>query len=69
VEKLDLHGVRHSEVERLVENFVLLNEPPLTIVCGNSDKMKELVRNKLDWIYDNHGVGWQLWNHNTYKIL
>jgi hypothetical protein len=43
--KLDLHGVRHSEVDRLVENFILMNqgELPLTIVCGNSGKMIDLV--------------------------
>ena len=40
---LDLHGIRHSEVDRLVENFVLLNNPPLRIITGNSDKMSELV--------------------------
>ena len=43
MKKLDLHGVRHSEVDRLVENFVLLNNPPLEIITGNSDKMKKLV--------------------------
>ena len=48
INKLDLHGVRHSEVDRLVENFVLLNEPPLRIVTGNSDKMKGLVLKVLD---------------------
>jgi hypothetical protein len=43
--KLDLHGVRHQEVDRLVENFILMNqgELPLTIVCGNSGKMIDLV--------------------------
>ena len=66
---LDLHGVRHHDVDRLVENFVLLEEPPLTIMCGNSDKMIELVRITLDRIYENHSIGWHLWNHNTYKIL
>ena len=45
--QLDLHGVRHSEVERLVENFVLLNELPLRIITGNSKKMDELVVNVL----------------------
>ena len=46
-----------------------MNTPPLTIVCGNSDTMIGLVRKTLDNIYDNHDIGWQLWNHNTYKIL
>ena len=66
---LDLHGIKHEDVDRLVENFVLLKEPPLTIVCGNSDRMIELFRNKLDEIYDNHKISWQMWNHNTFKIL
>jgi len=44
---LDLHGVKHVDVERLVENFVLLNEPPLTIITGNSQRMQEIVINKL----------------------
>lgn len=42
--ELDLHGVRHHEVDRLVENFILLNQKsvPLTIICGNSEKMVSL---------------------------
>ena len=53
--KLDLHGVRHDDVERLVENLILLNDS-WKIICGNSDKMIEIVNEKLDWAYDNHGV-------------
>ena len=43
--KLDLHGIRHEDVDRLVENFIYMNqgELPLTIVCGNSNKMIQLV--------------------------
>ena len=43
--KLDLHGVRHHAVDRLVENFILLNQEhtPLTIMCGNSQTMIDLV--------------------------
>jgi len=43
--ELDLHGVRHHAVDQIVENFILLNQEsvPLTIVCGNSKKMQELV--------------------------
>ena len=44
---LDLHGERHSNVDRLVENFVLLNECPLKIITGNSSRMKELVQDVL----------------------
>lgn len=43
--KLDLHGIRHYEVDYKVENFILLNQRqlPLTIVCGNSQTMIDLV--------------------------
>lgn len=42
---LDLHGIRHSEVDRLVEDFIYRyqNEFPLEIICGNSAKMISLV--------------------------
>ena len=48
--KLDLHGVRHHEVDRLVENFILLNQNsvPLTIICGNSQTMIDLVYAVID---------------------
>lgn len=50
MEKLDLHGVRHHEVDLMVENFIFLNqeEIPLTIICGGSSKMVELVKTVLD---------------------
>ena len=48
---LDLHGERHSNVDRLVENFVLLNECPLTVITGNSSRMKELVQD----VFKRHG--------------
>ena len=54
--KLDLHGIRHDEVDRLVENFVLLNETPLTIITGNSTMMRELVVEVLEkhkFVYEN----------------
>jgi len=38
---LDLHGVRHEEVERLLENFILLNNPPLKVITGNSNYMQK----------------------------
>ena len=41
--KLDLHGIKHEDVNRVVENFVLLNETPLNIITGNSTMMRELV--------------------------
>ena len=44
---LDLHGIRHHDVDRLVENFIFMNQDtvPLKIICGNSQKMIDLVLN------------------------
>ena len=47
IDELDLHGERHPDVNRIVENFVLLNNTPMNIITGRSDKMKELVINVL----------------------
>ena len=66
MDKLDLHGVRHSEVDRLVENFVLLNKPPLSIIKGQSYMMKKLVIEVLE----RHDIKYQQWNNpGEYKIL
>ena len=62
--KLDLHGIRHHEVDILVENFILMNqaEIPLTIICGNSQRMIDLVYeviNRIDCetvVMDQYGV-------------
>ena len=47
MKKLDLHRKRHSEADRLTENFVLLNELPLEIVTGKSNKMINIVEKVL----------------------
>lgn len=50
--KLDLHGIRHHEVDALVENFVLTNQNrfPLTVICGNSVKMVQLAEQTINRI-------------------
>ena len=56
VNKLDLHGIKHEDVNRVVENFVLLNETPLNIITGNSTMMRELVVEVLEkhkFVYEN----------------
>ena len=47
---LDLHGVRHHEVDALVLDFVLRNQEliPLVIICGNSVKMISITKSCLD---------------------
>ena len=66
MKELDLHGVRHEEVERLLENFILLNEPPLKVITGNSDHMKS----KLESFCSKHNVAYERWaNWGEYTIL
>ena len=48
IKKLDLHGIKHEDVDRLVENFVLLNNPPIRIITGNSNQMRDIVVEVLD---------------------
>ena len=43
INNIDLHGIKHDDVDRIVENFVLMNELPIRIITGNSNKMVELV--------------------------
>ena len=52
--ELDLHGVKHEDVDRIVENFILLENLPVKIITGNSQRMSDLVkdvivRNNLSW--------------------
>ena len=63
--RLDLHGIRHSEVDRIVENFILLNEPPMRIITGNSDRMIELVIQVLD----RHNISYERFKPGQITIL
>ena len=66
METLDLHGVRHEEVERLLENFILLNKPPLKVITGNSDYM----RRTLESFCSKHHISYERWaNWGEYTIL
>tara|TARA_R110000824_G_scaffold185699_2_gene366692 strand:- start:778 stop:978 length:201 start_codon:yes stop_codon:yes gene_type:complete len=62
---LDLHGVKHADVDRLVENFILLNEPPLTVIMGNSHRMQEIVIHSLL----NHNTNFVRWGSGVLKVL
>ena len=41
---LDLHGIRHGEVDKMVEDFVLANDTPLRVITGNSPTMINIVQ-------------------------
>ena len=47
---LDLHGIKHEEVDYEVKNFIFQFQDllPLIIICGNSNKMIELVLKTLE---------------------
>ena len=62
--KLNLHGVKHEDVDRIVENFVLLNSPPMRIITGNSEKMMLMT---LD-VLNRHDFLWERWA-NSYVVV
>ena len=47
---LDLHGVKHQDVSDEVINFIFQYQHllPLIIICGNSNKMIEIVSQSLN---------------------
>jgi len=47
--ELDLHGLKHLEVEGEVENFILSQIPPFRIITGKSEEMRRMVKNMLDY--------------------
>ena len=62
--ELNLHGVKHEDVDRVVENFVLLNKVPMKIITGNSEKMMLMtldVLNRNDFL-------WERWA-NSYVVV
>ena len=43
MEILDLHGVKHHQVDETVRRFLNFAEIPCQIITGHSDEMKSLV--------------------------
>jgi hypothetical protein len=44
---LDLHGIRHDDAERLVEQHIYHHQPPFEIITGNSLAMQQIVARAL----------------------
>jgi len=65
--ELDLHGIKHRDVQLLVEDWVLINQysVPLKIICGNSAKMIQLVdevlTNKLN-------IDYRMWQYGVIVV-
>ena len=55
METLDLHGLRHYEVDRVVENFVLMQDLPVKIITGNSPTMQSICNEVLE----RHDLAWE----------
>ena len=49
--RLDLHGVKHQEVQNLLDSFIWENmnkkSDYIEIITGNSDQMKKIVKTVL----------------------
>ena len=68
METLDLHGMRHHQVEYEVENFVLLHDMPVKIITGNSPVMKQIVQSVLDK-HDLKGEVESYWNLGAIVVI
>ena len=65
--KLDLHGTFHRDVDIIVEDFILhdKNKTPLYIITGNSEVMqKKVIR-----ILEKHDFKWAIRTHNLGQII
>jgi len=63
--KLDLHGLKHSEVSSIVEDFILTTKTPFSIITGNSNTMKGITIN----ILDNYKFKWVILSNNLGEII
>ena len=48
METLDLHGVRHHQVDEITRSFLNFIELPCQIITGNSPKMKSIVKKVIE---------------------
>jgi hypothetical protein len=64
-QKLDLHGIKHTEADKIIEDFVLTNKIPMSIVTGNSYHMKKIATSVLD----RHGYKWMIMAANLGEII
>ena len=47
-ETLDLHGIKHVDVDRLVENHIFSTPCPHDIITGNSAEMHKIAKTVLE---------------------
>jgi hypothetical protein len=49
MKKIDLHGIKHEEVEKIISNACSKLKAPFIVITGNSEKMKELVNKTISF--------------------
>lgn len=64
---IDLHGIYHRDVERILEENLLVRDSRngWEIITGNSTMMKDIVTKWLEW----HEFGWYIPSHNLGKVV
>ncbi len=68
MESLDLHGTRHQDADDRTRQFLNFVDLPCLIVTGNSQQMKDIIRNIVQ------EYGWKCrekdsYNHGTLIIM
>lgn len=62
---LDLHGIKHSQVEdKLIEFLFVKSVNPCVIITGNSQRMRDIVLEFLDY----HNYNYYIPSHNLGEI-
>ena len=62
---LDLHGVKHSQVEdQLIKFLFVKGVNPCVIITGNSQRMRDIVLEFLDY----HNYNYYIPSHNLGEI-
>ena len=68
METLDLHGIRHHQVDEITRSFLNFINLPCQIVTGNSEQMKAIVKNvvrEYEWFcYEKDS-----YNHGTLVVV
>jgi hypothetical protein len=59
---LDLHGIKHVNVEGVLRDFLNFADLPCTVVTGNSSEMKHIVKCVVQ------EYGWHCYEKNTYNF-
>jgi hypothetical protein len=65
MKRLDLHGIRHEEVEVLVYKFLFSNDLPVKVITGKSEPMQRIVKN----IIGESGMGWHYENASNFGCI